>query len=415
MRAIEADERERETALFYDLASLLANVDLEAGLRDVAARLRDELALGAIGIVYQQPNETEPTVIVAGDAEALPAVRAAAIAPARLLLEGSAPTATERGGAGRWIRAVPAKGAVQARGDHRPEIVPLRAGTERVGSLVVVRRDAATNERETRLLPSVATQIGAAIQLERLRGEATEAEALRRTDVLKSALLNAVSHELRSPLAAIIASAGSLQQTDVSWTEDERLGFAEGIENEAQRLNRLVGNLLDLSRIESGSLKPDLGWYDIGAVVQEVAGRLSPTLAGHKLKLDVPDDLPPLPLDYIEIDEVVSNLVENAVKYTPSGTTIELSVRPVGAEVVVSVADHGPGIPPAALPRLFEPFYRAPGSKAKGTGLGLAVARGLVEAHGGRIWADNRDGGGAIVSFALPAGAGVPEMEKERV
>jgi two-component system sensor histidine kinase KdpD len=415
LRAIEAEERERETALLYDLAGLLARVDLEEGLRAVASRLREELGLAAIGVVYQDPSATEPVVIEAGEPEALPAVRAAAIAPARLLLEGSAPTATQRGGAGRWIRAVPGKGAVLARGDYLPEVVPLRAGTERVGSLVVVRGNDATNERETRLLPAVAAQIGAAVQLERLRGEATETEALRRTDELKSALLNAVSHDLRSPLAAIIASAGSLQQTDVTWTEDERAGFAEGIENEARRLNRLVGNLLDLSRIESGSLKPDVGWYDIGSLVEEVAGRLKPALAGHKLALDVPDDLPPLPLDYIEIDEVLSNLIENAVKYTPTGTKIEVSVREKGSDVMISVADRGPGIPDAALTHLFEPFYRAPGTLAKGNGLGLAVARGLVEAHGGRIWAENRENGGAAITLTLPLGAGVPGHERETV
>jgi two-component system sensor histidine kinase KdpD len=259
----------------------------------------------------------------------------------------------------------------------------------------------------------VAAQIGAAVQLERLRREVTEAEALRRADELKSALLNAVSHDLRSPLAAIIASAGSLQQTDVSWTDTERLDFAEGIENEAQRLNRLVGNLLDLSRIESGSLKPDLGWYDLASLVHEVVGRLKPALNEHKVRLSLPDDLPPLALDYIEIDEVLSNLLENAVKYTAPGTPIDVEIHRDKDEVRVEVADEGPGIPPAALPRLFEPFYRAAGSKVRGTGLGLAVARGLVEAHGGRIWAANRDTGGATISFTLPLKAAMPAAEDE--
>jgi two-component system sensor histidine kinase KdpD len=413
LRAIEAEERERETALLYDLAGLLAKVDLEEGLRAVATRLREEMDLAALGVVYKDPAAMQPVVIEVGEPDAFPAIRAAAIAPSRLLMEGSAPTATERGGAGRWIRTVPAKRAALALGDFRPEVVPLRAGSERAGSLVVVRRNEESDERGLRLLPAVAAQIGTAVQLERLRGEATETEALRRTDELKSALLNAVSHDLRSPLAAIIASAGSLQQTDVSWTEDERAGFAEGIENEARRLNRLVGNLLDLSRIESGTLKPDLGWYDIGSLVEEIAGRLKPALAGHELALEVPDDLPPVPLDYIEIDEVLSNLIENAVKYTPPGTLIELSVREKAAEVVISVADRGPGIPDAAMIHLFEPFYRVPGTLVRGNGLGLAVARGLVEAHGGRIWAENRENGGMTITLTLPVPAGVPRRERE--
>jgi two-component system sensor histidine kinase KdpD len=402
LRALEAEERERETALLYDLARLLANVDLHAGLSAVTSRLRDELNLAAIGVVLQEPEELEPVIIASGEGAALGVIRAAAIAPARLLIEGTAPTATSRGGAGRWIRAVPSKSALQARGEYRPELVPVRAGTQRAGSLVIVRGPDSAATAETRLLPSVAAQIGAAVQLERLRGEATEAEALRRTDDLKTALLNAVSHDLRSPLAAIIASAGSLQQQDVDWTDRERLDFAEGIETEAQRLNRLVGNLLDLSRIESGSLKPDLGWYDLDSLVHEVAGRLKPLFAGRKLKLDLPDDLPPIALDYIEIDEVLSNLLENAVKYTPPGTKIEINAQRGDGEVVVTVSDGGPGISEASLPRLFEAFYRAPGAKPRGTGFGLAVARGLVEAHGGRIWAANREQGGASIGFTLP-------------
>jgi two-component system sensor histidine kinase KdpD len=252
------------------------------------------------------------------------------------------------------------------------------------------------------LLMAVASEAAIAVQRAELAQAAAHAEALREADELKSALLNAVSHDLRTPLASIIASAGSLQQTDVQWTEEERIGFAEAIENQAQRLDRLVGNLLDLSRIESGSLKPEKGWYDLGALVGEVLGRLEPVIAQHSISVDIADDLPPISLDYIEIDEVLTNLIENATKYTPSGTEIAVSARRVEGEVLVEVADRGPGIPPEALKRIFEPFVRIRGSQARGAGLGLAVARGLVEAHGGRIWAENRTDGGAEFAFTLP-------------
>jgi two-component system sensor histidine kinase KdpD len=253
------------------------------------------------------------------------------------------------------------------------------------------------------LLTAIAGEAAIAVQRAELAREAAHAAALREADELKSALLNAVSHDLRTPLASIIASAGSLQQADVKWTDEERMGFASAIEHEAQRLNRLVGNLLDLSRIESGSLRPEKGWYDLGALVGEVVGRLQAVTEDHEVAVDVSEDLPPVSLDYIEIDEVLTNLIENATKYTPPGSAIEISARRHdGGEVLVEVADSGPGVPAEALKRIFDPFYRVAGSRAPGTGLGLAVARGLVEAHGGRIWAENRPKGGARFSFTLP-------------
>jgi two-component system sensor histidine kinase KdpD len=251
----------------------------------------------------------------------------------------------------------------------------------------------------------VANQLGLAMQRLRLRREATEAEILRRTDELRTALLNAVSHDLRTPLSSIIASAGSLLQQDVQWTEAERREFTRAIVEEADRLNRLVGNLLDLSRIEAGSIRPEKGWYDLGALVDEVAGRLRRISAAHSLVLDVPEHLPPVHFDYVEIDQVISNLIENAVKYTPDGSTIRVSVRAAGDQVEIEVTDSGPGIAEDSLGEIFLPFYRATSGQAarpQGSGLGLAVARGLVEAHGGRIWVENRREGGARFVFTLP-------------
>ncbi len=405
LRAIEAEQRERETALLYDLARLMNTVDSRSGFEAVAARLREELSLAAVGIEIEGSATIEPASIEAGEPGALPVLRAAAVAPSRLLLEGATPTAESRGGAGRWIRAVPSKGALQGRGEERrPELVPLRAANQRVGNLVLVRSPnaAPSSPGEPRLLAAVAAQIGAALEMERLRNEATEAEALRRADELKTALLNAVSHDLRTPLASIIASAGSLLQSDIDWTDAERRDFAQGIETQSQRLNLLVGNLLDLSRIESGSLRPDKAWYDLGALIGEVVGRLKPEFASRSLRIEIPDDLPPIELDYIEIDEVLTNLLENAVKYSPAGSEIDLRVVRSADRVTVSVADRGQGVPDAALRRIFEPFFRVPGTGAKGAGLGLAVAKGLVEAHGGTLSAMNRNDGGAEFSFTLP-------------
>jgi two-component system sensor histidine kinase KdpD len=248
----------------------------------------------------------------------------------------------------------------------------------------------------------VSAQLWGAVDRARLRDEANEAEVLRRSDLVKSALLDAVSHDLRTPLASILASAGSLRQRDVEWDAEAREGFAEAIEQEAQRLDRIVGNLLDLSRLESGTLLPDRGWYEPTALIHEVAARLRPLLVPHPLVLDLPDELPPVHLDYSEVDQVLSNLIENAAKYSPPESEIRVSAAVSDGCLQVNVADQGPGVAPDALPRLFEPFFRASRAQRGGSGLGLAVARGLVEAHGGRIWAENLPEGGARFSFELP-------------
>jgi K+-sensing histidine kinase KdpD len=256
-------------------------------------------------------------------------------------------------------------------------------------------REAAERERETVALYS---------ERDRLRERATEAEVLRRADELKTALLGAVSHDLRTPLASIIASAGSLRQAEVVWTDAERESFLGDIEGEAQRLARIVANLLDLSRMEAGTLRPERGWYDLPALTDDVLGRLRNVTRDHPVHVRVSEDLPPVPLDYVEVDQVLSNLIENAVRHTPSGTEIWISIDRQGADAVVAVADSGPGIPETALTHLFDPFVRAARRKGGpgGVGLGLAIARGLVEAHGGRITATNRAEGGASFRFTLP-------------
>jgi Osmosensitive K+ channel histidine kinase len=248
------------------------------------------------------------------------------------------------------------------------------------------------------------------IERARLRREAMQIELLRRTDALRSALLSSVSHDLRTPLSSIKAAASSLLQDDVDWDKESQRGFALAIEREADRLNRLVGNLLDMSRIEGGALKPEKEWYPIDELIHDVLAHMHSTLQAHPVQLTVADNLPPVELDYLQIDQVVTNLLENAARYTPAGTPIAISVTAVDHALLVSIADSGPGIPPSDLERIFDKFYRVSGEKGKagtrsstmGTGLGLAVCRGLIDAHGGKIWAENRPEGGAVFRFTLP-------------
>jgi two-component system, OmpR family, sensor histidine kinase KdpD len=407
-RAREAQQREREAVVLYDIVRLVGEQDLEEALGAVAERLREELALTGAAVEVRQSGGGAIR-IAAGDDDALGLLQAGTLGPTDVLSSGRVQTRGQRGAPARWIRLVPPTRRAGADGllpRDRLHLVPVRAEERRVGSLLLVSRPGTLpfDAVAGRLLSAVASQLGLAVERARLRQEATEAEILRRTDELRRALLNAVSHDLRTPLASIMASAGSLQQDDVVWSEDERREFAQAIVDEAQRLNRIVGNLLDLSRIEGGSLQPEKGWYDLGALVDEVLGRLRPATAHHRIRVEVPDDLPAVCLDYVEIDQVLSNLVENASKYAPAGTDIGVSIRRVNGEVHVAVEDRGPGIPLESLPHLFDAFYRvADGTpRAAGFGLGLAVAKGLVEAHGGRIWAENRPDGGARFTFSLP-------------
>jgi two-component system sensor histidine kinase KdpD len=211
---------------------------------------------------------------------------------------------------------------------------------------------------------------------------------------------------LRTPLSSIKAAASSLLQEDVQWDDEARRSFALAIERETDRLNRLVANLLDMSRIEAGVLKPEKEWYPLDELIHDVLGRMQPMLQGREVYTDLPDDLPPVELDYLQIDQVLTNLLENATRHTPAGSPVDISVQVCEDSIIVSVADRGPGIPSTDTERIFDKFYRVLNSekaaRTTGSGLGLAVSRGLIEAHGGRIWVENRSGGGAIFQFTLP-------------
>ncbi len=410
-RAEDAEHREREALVLYDTVRSIANPQLDEALREAAERLRHELDLRAVAIEIGDGAGRLRTV--AGDTSAFPAVQSGGTGPLRVLAEAAMDLQDHpRRPRARWVRVIPpAVTAALSRGPRNQlHMVPILYGGRRLGSLTLVpgQGKAPFSEAENRLLTTVAVQLGQGVERARLHEEATDAEVVRRADELKTALLNAVSHDLRTPLASIIASAGSLRQ-DVAWTDEQVRELAEAIEQEASRLNRIVGNLLDLSRIEAGSLRCDKEWHDLGALVGDVLGRLRPVTSGRTVVVDVPDDLPFVPLDYLQIDQVLSNLVENACRYTPPGAEIGVRARQKSETIQVEVADHGPGFPAAALPRLFEPFYRGEEQPIRmSTGLGLAVARGLVEAHGGRIRAENRATGGSVI-FTLPlAGPSTP-------
>jgi two-component system sensor histidine kinase KdpD len=263
-----------------------------------------------------------------------------------------------------------------------------------------------------RLLATLLNGAAIALEQERLFREEQEAAVARESDRLKSALLSSVSHDLRTPLAGIKAAASSLLQEDVQWSEADRRAFVVDIDAEADRLARFVSNLLDLSRIEAGVIRPAKEWEDIGELVERVAARLRRRMPAHPIHVELEPGLPPARVDTVHVEQVLTNLIENAVKYSPAESEIrvEASARDM-EELVVRVSDQGIGIPAGELDAIFDKFYRVLHVRLPwrtdrpplGTGLGLAICKGIVEGHGGRIWAESVPGQGSVFHVSLPA------------
>ncbi len=250
-------------------------------------------------------------------------------------------------------------------------------------------------------------QAVALIERGRLRQENMRIKILQETDALRSALLSSVSHDLRTPLSTIKASATSLLEEEMDWDEEARYSFVSAIERETNRLNRLVENLLDMSRIEAGALQVEKVWYPLEELIHDVLGRMEERLRGRLVETHIATDLPPVELDYVQIDQVISNLIDNALYYTPAGSPIEVNASVQAGYVCVDVADRGPGIDSREHEYIFDKFYRVLANAHKyghtpGSGLGLAICRGIIEAHGGRIWFEPRVDGGSVFRFTLP-------------
>ena len=283
--------------------------------------------------------------------------------------------------------------------------LPIMTRDRIAGVLEVTGRPGAGFFRaeDQQTLTTFVDQAALALERARLSDEAAQAAALTQSDELKSALLAAVSHDLRTPLASIKASATSLLDSSVDWDGKTRQDFLEAIDEETDRLTLMVNNLLDLSRIEGGALRPQKDWYDIDELIVDVRARLAPRTRNHPLTIAVKPDLPLLRFDYVQIAQVLVNLIENAVKYTPDGTPIVVAAQQVPGAIEISVHDDGPGIPREHQLRLFDKFYRTyAATAAPGAGIGLAISKGLVEAHGGTIWVESEPGSGTTFRFTLP-------------
>ncbi len=286
--------------------------------------------------------------------------------------------------------------------------VSLTANQAMVGvmRLTTGNSGAALEPTAMQMLTTFAAQVGLVVERARLARQAARARLLEESDQLKSALLSSVSHDLRTPLSAIKAAATVLLQQDAALDAAASQDLLSTINEESDRLNRLVGDLLDMSRIEAGALRLRLDWCDLDELIRAVVRRMSPLLGNFAVHLDWPDDLPPAYADYVQVDRVVANLLDNAARFAPPGSAIWVTARGDEAGVTVSVSNEGPAISEQVRAHLFDKFYRISADRAAnmGTGLGLSICKGIIEAHGGRIGVESPliDYQGARFVFTLP-------------
>lgn len=280
--------------------------------------------------------------------------------------------------------------------------VLIEAARGVLGEIRLWRVEPAISSGEKRLLQTFASQGALALERARLDQAESRAKVLEESDRLKSAILSSVSHELRTPLSTIKAAASSLRSGEVSWESTARTELIAAIDDEADHLNLLVGNLLDISRIESGALKPKREWNILAEILGSVLERMKNRTIEHKIDIDIPETLPLVPVDYVQLQQVFTNLLSNSLKYAPANTAISVRAWQEEEWVHIQVSNKGPQIPPGDLERIFDKFYRTTAAeRVTGTGLGLSICKGIIEAHGGRIWAENLADGLAF-NFIVP-------------
>jgi len=298
--------------------------------------------------------------------------------------------------AGRGTDTLPASEALY---------VPLLASGEPVGALGVKPKDP---ERlfipeQLHLLEAFAHQSALAVAGDRLEQKQKQTQVLMETEKLRSSLLSSVSHDLRTPLAAIAGSASSLLENRENMDKKTQDELLENIFGESERLNRLVNNLLEMTRLESGAIRAKKEKIHINEIIGSALSRLEKQIGARTVEIRARQDLPALPMDGLLIEQVLVNLLDNALKYTPDHSPVELSAETEGAWMKVQVFDRGPGLTEDDLAHVFDKFYRGQAQRlAGGTGLGLSVCKGILDLHEGKIEAFNRSGGGAVFQFSLP-------------
>lgn len=386
LRSQEAAERRREqhATTLYLLTRELAQATDFADLLAIIIREVGKATQAQVALSFPEESQDGPLTLY--------------FASTWLLSEKEQSVASwafrRRQPAGRGTDTLPA-----AEGLH----LPLLAGERAVGVLSIRFRDAAPFPASQRdLLDAFVRQVALVIDRQRLRDAEQTAKMVEESERLGRTLLNSISHEIRTPIAAINTAAGNLNSarnghlTDVPW------GMVDEIQEATRRLNRLVGNLLNMTRLESGHVRPNLDWCEVADLVQVTLKEIERDLAQHQVTVNLARDLPLVRMDFVLMQQVLTNLLLNAAVHTPPGTDVQVRAGTRDGTLLLAVADNGPGLPADALPFIFDKFYRAPKAPAGGTGLGLAIVKGFVEAQGGRVEAANQPQGGVAFTILLP-------------
>lgn len=376
-----AQRRERDTAQLYALSrKLSATIDPQIIVRSIVEHSRQTFRCET-GLFLPQNDQVQAHFVTTGyyldETEQ----------------EAAAWAFTHARPAGRGTATLPMAAA---------RYEPLKTAQRTVGVLGL-RLTSPTSLEDEQLIDAFATQAAQALEATQLGEEARQAQILREKEKLQTAVLNSISHDLRTPLVAITGALSSLRESDSFFDAAARRELLDGAYQEAERLNQLVGNLLDMSRLEAHTLKLKRELYDLQEIIGVARAHLRSRLADRQILIDMAPDLPMVSVDLVLFAQALANLLDNAVKYSKPQTPIEIRAGQEADHVFIEVADRGIGIPEAELPHIFDKFYRANGGNGRGgSGLGLSICQGIVEFHNGRLYAQNRPGGGSRFTIELP-------------
>ncbi len=384
MQAANAVDSEARTETLYRLSRRLAGQTRVFDVARTAAECAEEVF--QVPVVIFLPDEGKITF--------------------RRRTSDHLPISTAEEAAAQWVfdHGQKAGKGSDAFSDAAAVYLPLRSARKTVGVMGVLpdsNRDVFFLEHKN-LLEAYASQTALAIERTLSQHAAEETRIQMQTEQMRSSLLSAVSHDLRTPLASITGAASTLHSQGERLPPETRGDLLDSISEEAERLGRLVGNLLEMTRFESGGVELRRDLYPLEEIVGAALQRMEPQLVGRPVTTLLPDSLPLVSVDDVLLGQVVVNLLENAVKYSPPGTPVEVAAEAEEGGVTLEVRDRGPGFAPGEEQRVFEKFYRGRPEGVRGAGLGLAICRAIVEAHGGTIEAFNRAGGGAVLRIRLP-------------
>jgi two-component system sensor histidine kinase KdpD len=388
-RARDAEKRREEVSKLYELSrTIIATPDSETAVSSIARQVVEVFGFDYCAVFTPDEAGRWRRLALASELSFTPTENEIA----NVYLAGEMKLLDRAEGSGSANR--------QAETRLNVAYAPLKVGIKSIGVMISV---SSTIERGT--LEAIAGLVALALERARFLKAISHTEALRQSDELKSALLASVSHDLRTPLTSIRASVDSLLQEEIEWDKKALREFHLIISEEVERLTRLIRNLLEMARIEAGEMRPSKQWGSISEIFGNVLDRTAAATQNHKVIVDLDDGLPLVKIDPRLIAEALTNLVENAVRYSPHGSEIIIRGRIQEENMIVSVTDQGEGIDPDERERVFDKFYRSTRLNKQykeGTGMGLAIARGIVESHGGRIWVESASGHGLEFSFMVP-------------